>query len=131
MTQNTKPLLFNAALLLSAIAGCIAIIIYFGAALFYEQAVEKIQSITNITSTDGTSPLYFAAFGVLYALSLLGVFRMYQLRKCGFWVYLIAQLAILLTPIMWLGKNSFSMTNTIFTVLFILIYLSFYKRMKR
>ncbi len=130
MNQNNKPLLFKAALLLSTIAGCMSVIIYLGAALFYEQAVNKIQSITNITSTDGTSPLYFAVFGLLYAFSLFGVYKMYHIRKIGFWVYLIAQMTILLTPILWLGKNSFSMTNTIFTGLFILIYLYFYRILK-
>ena len=130
MTQNNKPLLLKAALLLSAIAGCIAGFTYLGAALFYEPAVEKIQSITNITSTKGTSPLYFAVFGLLYALSLFGVYKMYKLQRIGFWVYLVAQLTILLTPIVWLGINSFSITNTIFTMLFLLIYLSFYRRMR-
>ena len=130
MIQNNKLLLFKAALMLSAIGGSIAVIIYLGAALFYEQSIKKIQSVTSLTSTDGTSPLYFAVFGLFYALSLFGVYRMYNLRKAGFWFYLIAQLVILLTPTFWLGKNSFSMTNTIFTGIFVLIYLSFYKKMR-
>ena len=130
MTPNNKPLLLKAALTLSVIGSSIALAGYFLAAQFYEQAVEMIQSITNVTSTDGTSPLYFLIFGMLYCLSLGGVIFMIYNRRIGFWLYSLAQIVIQAFPVYWLGKNAFSTTNTIFTVMFILIYVSFYRRLR-
>ncbi len=130
MTEQSKPLVLKAALVLSSIGSSILVLAYFGAAIFFDQTVEQIQSITNIRSTVGTSPLYFSILGGFYLISLLGVILMMREKKSGFWFYVLAQLPILAFPIFWLGENSFSTSNTIFTLIFSLIYLSFYKQFK-
>ena len=78
---------------------------------------------------DGLSAFYFMLLSALCLLSLIGVFKMKKHQKAGFFFYLGAQLALLFLPVIWLNWNAFSVTNTIFTALFSLIYLSFYNRM--
>ncbi len=130
MTFKDKPLLFSAALFLSLLGGTVAIAFYLFAVIFYSTSIEAIKNITNTISTDGTSRFYFLCLLMLYTFSVLGVVKMIKWRKSGFWIYGMSQTIILLFPLLWLGRNSFSATNSIFTALFILIYTSFYKKMK-
>ena len=130
MTFKDKPLLFSAALFLSLLGGTVAIAFYLFAVIFYSTSIEAIKNITNTISTDSTSRFYFLCLLMLYIFSVLGVVKMIKCRKSGFWIYAMSQTIILLFPLLWLGKNSFSVTNSIFTALFILIYTSFYKKMK-
>ena len=124
-----QPLLFSSTIVLSLLGSSLGILLFCGAALFFKQAKEMIVGITNITSMDKITPLYFFMFGALYLLSFLGVLKMKKWQKPGFFVYLGAQLVMLFLPVIWLDWNAFSVTNTIFTSLFVLIYLSFYQRM--
>lgn len=129
MKLKEHPLLFSSAIVLSLIGGILGMLLFWGAALFFTSTKEFVVSVTNLTSMDQITPLYFLLFGALCLVSFLGVIKMEKLQKAGFYFYLGAQLAMLFVPVIWLDWNAFSVNNTIFTLLFVLIYLSFYRRM--
>jgi hypothetical protein len=127
MKQQTRPLLLSAALLLSVIGSSIATLAYFTAAAFFDQTRQIIEKLTNIQTPQKIAPLYFVIYGALYCLSLIGVLKMMKMRKAGYFFYAGAQISLLIVPLLWMGVNSFSATNTIFTILFITIYSVFLK----
>jgi len=122
MKQQERPLLLSAALLLSIIGSSVATLAYFTAAVFFDQTREMIEKLTNTQTPKKIVPLYFMIYGALYCLSLIGVLKMRKMQKTGYFFYTSAQICLLIVPLLWMGLNSFSATNTIFTFLFISIY---------
>ena len=129
MKLKDQPLLFASAIALSLVGGGLGVLLFWGTALFFGHVKELVVSVTNLTSMDHVSPLYFVFLGALSLLSLIGVLKMKKWQKAGFYFYLGAQLTMLFLPALWIDWNAFSVNNTIFTLLFLLIYLSFYRRM--
>ena len=127
MNYNERPLLLSSALLLSTVGSGIAVLAYFCAAVFFDRTGRLIETLTNIQTMQQITPLYFTIFFGLYLLSLIGVIKMKKQQKSGYFFYTGAQLALLSVPVLWLGSNAFSVTNTIFTLLFIAIYSAFLK----
>jgi hypothetical protein len=76
---------------------------------------------------------YGATRFMLYAISLIGVYLMYRLKKTGFLVYSIAQVLLLSLPVLFGGYNGFSLGVTFvfsfLTMIFIIIYASQLKYM--
>jgi hypothetical protein len=81
-------------------------------------------------STVAISPLYFAFFMALSAVSLAGALRMWKLHRDGFFFYAAAQIIMLALPVFWLGSNSFSAPGAIFTGVFLVGYAMNWKRLK-
>lgn len=125
--MEKKPILYESAAILSILGSSIGFTGAFGAAFFYEATVKKITSLTNITTTEKLSPLYFALFGTLFCVSLIGAIQLFRMKRSGFYFYLPAQILLLTIPVLWLGSNAFSVTNAIFTALFGGIYLYYYR----
>jgi hypothetical protein len=77
---------------------------------------------------------YGATTFMLYAISLIGIYLMYRLRKAGFLVYSGAQVLILGLPILFGGYNGFSLGLTFIftfvTMTFIILYASQLKYME-
>lgn len=121
---------FVALCYLSFAGSTIAFTGYFIAALFFGKFAEWIIRFSSWNSVERISPLYFNIFMVLYALSLTGVIRMWKFRRDGFFIYLMAQTAILFTPVFWLGWPSFSVNNAIFTLIFIAGYAINYRSLR-
>jgi len=130
MRQQERPLLLSAAILLSLIGSSLATLAYFTAAIFFSQTREIIEKFTNIQTPQKITSLYFVIFGTLYGLSLTGVLKMRGMQKAGYFFYTGAQLCLLVVPLLWMGGNAFSATNTIFTLLFIAIYSIYLKDFK-
>jgi hypothetical protein len=124
-----QPLLFASAIMLSLIGGSTGLLLFWGAALFFKPVKEAITGVTNLTAMDQASPLYFVLFGALCLLSAIGVLKMKKWQKTGFFFYLAAQASMIFLPAIWLDWNAFSVANTIFTSVFVFIYLSFFRRM--
>jgi hypothetical protein len=65
---------------------------------------------------------------VFYIMSTLGAFRMYQLRRDGFAMYVIAQVLICVAPVVLVVANSYTATaagiSGIFAAIFIAMYAS-------
>lgn len=66
-------------------------------------------------------PLY-AAQSALYILSFVGCILMWNLRRSGFHAYAIAQLLLLLLPLLFLGKAYLGLGDLMFTALFLTVY---------
>ena len=128
--MKKKPILFESVSIFSIIGSSIGFISMFISTLFFRIVTEKITSVTNITATEKLSPLYFAMLMAAFCVSLVGVIKLYRMQRAGLYFYLIAQTMILFLPVIWLGSNSFSTTNAIFTLIFAGVYLAYYKSLK-
>jgi len=128
--MEKKPLLYEAACIFSIAGSSIGFISMFIATFFFKIISEKITSITNITATEKLSPLYFAILGAAFCVSLVGAIKLHQIKMSGLFFYVTAQLVILFLPVFWLGGNSFSTTNAIFTLLFSSVYIYHFKLLK-
>jgi len=121
--MRKKPIFYEAACVFSIIGSSIGFISMFVATFFFRIVTEKIRAVTNITSTEKLSPIYFAILMAAFSISLAGAIKLYRMQQSGIYFYLIAQSLILFLPVFWLGSNAFSTTNAIFTILFSGVYL--------
>ncbi len=127
--MNKRPLLLSSALVLSSVGSGLAAVMYFAAFLFYEKALPSIEKFTNAETPELISRFYMLALGSIYCVSAIGIVKMWNTQKTGFYLYLLAQISLWGLPLIYIGSHAFSSTNTIFTLLFIAIYSLFLKRM--
>lgn len=127
--MKKKAILFEGACIFSLIGSSIGVLYTLLATLFFEYVAGKIEQFTNMTATDGLSPLYFGVLMAAFSLSLVGVIKLYSMQRVGLYFYLVAQAMILFIPIIWLGPNALSTTNAIFTLLFSGVYLFYFRRL--
>jgi len=125
--MKTKPLFYESACIFSIIGSSIGFVSMLISTFFFRIVTEKITSITNITSTEKLSPVYFAMLMAAFSVSLTGAIKLYRMQRTGLYFYLSAQIIILFLPVFWLGTNAFSVTNAIFTVIFSGVYLYYYR----
>jgi hypothetical protein len=63
---------------------------------------------------------------VLSLLSILGVWQMWNLKKSGFWLYVLASVLGLVAPVYFLGGGLIALASVgvvgLFTILFIILY---------
>lgn len=73
---------------------------------------------------------FFLTGFILYTLSFVGAFNMWKLRKIGFHLYAVAQIFILISPVVFIKSYPFSFIGLIVTAIFIGAYASTLKFMK-
>ena len=122
MEKSKRPDLLSALCILTFLGSGFAFVGYFFASLFFDRTSELIIKYSSWHSTDAISPLYFTTLMALYALSLSGAIRMWKLHRDGFFIYSGTQLIIIFIPVVWINSQAFSVTNFIFTSVFILGY---------
>ena len=127
--MEKKPILFEGACIFSLMGSSIGFLYMLCATVFFKYVTGKIVQFTNNTATEHLSPLYFALLMAAFSISLAGVIKLYRMQRAGLYFYLIAQAMIIFIPVIWLGSNAFSVTNTIFTLLFSSIYIYYYQRL--
>lgn len=71
---------------------------------------------------------YYGGMALLSGLSLAGCLLMWRLRRVGFHCYTLAQLLMLLLPLLVLGKGAVGLGNVMFTILFVAYYWLLLKR---
>jgi len=125
--MKNKPLFYESACVFSIIGSSIGFISMFIATFFFSFVTEKIRSVTNLTSTEKLTPVYFALLMAAFSVSLTGAIKLYKMQRVGLYFYVSAQLIILFLPVIWLGSNAFSVTNSIFTLLFSGVYLYYFR----
>lgn len=125
--MEKKPLLYESACVFSILGSSIGFAGAFAATFFFKAVTQKITSLTNITSTEKLTPFYFAIFGALFCISLIGAIKLFAKQRSGLYFYLSAQILLILVPVLWLGGNAFSSINAIFTLLFSGIYLYYFR----
>lgn len=118
-----KPRFFESACIFSMIGSSLGLVMMMIATIFYSTVTEKIRMITDLTSTEKLSPVYFAFLMSGFAVSLAGAIKLYRWQRNGLFLYLPAQLFILFLPVIWMGSPAFSVTNAIFTLMFSSVYL--------
>lgn len=80
---------------------------------------EMLQSMKDLISW----PQYFFLIMVpFWVLSFLGALRMWKYRVSGFHCYTLAQMILLLLPLVCVGKSAVAIGDIMFTVLFIVYY---------
>ena len=106
-------------------------LLYLLAAIFYTQAQDIILRFSSAHTTEMISPIYFFLLSLLFVTSLFGVWSMWRLQRKGYFVYVAAQVMILLYPLIWLGKPAFSAVAVIFTSLFVAVYSFQYRHLRK
>ena len=127
--MEKKPILYEGACLFSLMGSSIGILYTLITVVFFNFMMEKVVQVTNITATEHLSQLYFALLMAAFSISLAGVIKLYRMQRAGLYLYLVAQAMILFIPVIWLGSNAFSVTNTIFTLLFSSVYIYYFKHL--
>jgi hypothetical protein len=125
--MEKKPIFYEAACIFSIIGSSIGFIMMFVATFFFNTVTEKIRQVTDLTTTEELSSVYFALLMAAFSVSLTGAIKLYRMQRAGLYFYLFAQVIILFLPVIWLGDSGFSVTNAVFTVLFSGVYLSYFK----
>jgi hypothetical protein len=120
--SEKRPPFLSALCILTFAGSGIAFPGYFFASVFFEKLSNIIIRYSSWHTTVDISPLYFTLLMVLHAVSLTGAVRIWKLHRDGFILYAISQLSILFLPVIWINWNAFSVTNAIFTAIFILGY---------
>ncbi|HKI88788.1 MAG TPA: hypothetical protein VKA38_07170 [Draconibacterium sp.] len=122
MNKTKRPVFLSALCVLTFIGSTIAFLSYFLASVFFDKTAEIIIKYSSWSSVEQISPMFFTALMVLYAFSLTGAIRMWKRHREGFYLYTFAQLVILFLPVIWVNSQSFSVTNAIFSLIFIFGY---------
>lgn len=130
MEKKERPSFLSALCILTFIGSGLAFFIYLFASLFFKKASDFIIQYSSWNSTDDINPFYFILLLSGYIISFFGALKMWRLNKTGLFFYIFSQLAILFLPVIWLGWSALSMTNTIFTIIFISGYSVHYKYLK-
>ena len=88
---------------------------------------EMLESAITLAekSVEKAKPMGYAEI-VVALLSLFGVWSMWNLRKMGFWVYLLASIAGLAMPVVFLGGGLMTMLSVgiggFISIVFIILY---------
>ena len=115
-----RPPILSALCILTFMGSTIGFFGYFLASVFFEKTSELIIQYSSWHSVENISPVYFTLLMVLFALSLTGAIRMWKLHRDGYFLYVFAQTIILFLPAIWINWQAFSVSNAIFTVVFVL-----------
>jgi hypothetical protein len=116
--------------MLSFLGSGAGFIIYFTAGIFFNKLRQHITEIFSIPDTSRLTHEYFLIFSILFAFSFFGAFKMWNLKKSGFLIYVASQLAIMAYPLVIMGPQAFSSVVMIFSLLFIFLYASQFGKMK-
>ena len=124
MTTETshRSSFLSALCILTFLGSGLSFLIYSIASLFFDEATEFIIKYSRWDSTDAISPFYFTMFMALNAISLTGAIRIWKLHRDGFYLYVLAQLLLLIAPAVWINFEAISVSNVIFTTIFIVGY---------
>ena len=128
--MQKRPIFLSAALSLSLIGSTVNFVAFSLVFLFFEKISASILSVTHLLSMEGASSAYFAGLALLSGLSLAGVILMWNYMRTGLYIYLAAQVLLLIFPPIWLGRNSLSAMSIVFTSLFVGIYLTYFRYFK-
>ena len=125
-------------LVLSIIYGTMMFFSCFGMAValpaldkIYSAHPELLEELHATTAWERMASIprpFYAAMALFGALSVTGCILMWNLRKSGYHCYAIAQLMMLVLPLLFLGKGFLGLGDVMFTALFLFVY---YLQLKR
>ena len=125
---------------LSFLGGGLSFISNFSIYAFYSQLITAIEEdqvmkipnvdmdmVLNLLQTSGR--FYYLIVALLYLVSLFGVYKMWNLRKQGIHYYSIAQIVLLILPLIFIDRGMSVFPALLITALFIYIYSRYQKIM--
>ena len=127
--MDKRPILFESACIFSLIGSSIGFLYMLISALFFNQMVRLVVKYSNYLSADHLTPIYYASLMGAYALSLAGAIKLYQMKRSGLYFYLTGQILLLILPFIQMGSSALSYSNILFTLVFSIIYLFYYRRL--
>lgn len=90
----------------------------------FSKDVPGIEALTN------ASIWFYILNSILFGISLTGAIIMYRLRKVGFHLYTVAQIMLLIIPMIYMQGFKTDFSNITITTVFILIYATHLRIMK-
>ena len=97
----------------------------------FSKAFSGIEGMTEaIKIMTSASIWYFILNTILYGVSLTGAILMFSLRKVGFHFYTVAQILLLITPMIYLAGYKTDFASTVITAIFIFLYYTNLRLMK-
>lgn len=118
---------------LSFIGGGLSLISNFFIYAFYHQVIQAIENgdVINLPNVDmdvvleilkSSGRIYYLLISLLYIVSLYGVNKMWHLQKRGIHFYAIAQIVMLILPLLFVSAGMSVLPGLLITALFIFIY---------
>ena len=98
---------------------------------FYSSHPEILESFHATTAWERMAAvprLFYAGMAFFGLLSVVGCILMWNLRRSGYHCYAIAQLMMLVLPLLFLGKGYLGIGDVMLTALFLFVY---YLQLKR
>ena len=97
----------------------------------FTKAISGIEGMTEVIKLMTETSIWFYIFStILYGVSLTGAILMFRLRKVGFHFYTVAQILILITPMVYLAGFKTDFASTVITAIFIFLYYTNLRLMK-
>ena len=120
--MENRPPFLSALCILTFVGSTIGFVAYFFAAILFEQTAELIIKFSSWHSVEVISPIYFIFLCLLYGISFSGAVLIWKFHQIGIFLYAASQVIILFLPVVWISWQAFSVTNLIFTAVFIGAY---------
>lgn len=97
----------------------------------FTKSIQGIQGMSEALKTLTSASIWFFILNtILYGISLGGAILMFRLKKIGFHFYTVAQILLLIIPLIYLAGYKTDIANTFITGIFILIYATNLRIMK-
>lgn len=87
----------------------------------------QIEELQQYLSMSGRG--FFLVSAALFALSLWGVYKMWKMQKIGIHYYAIAQILLVIAPLVFISRSMPVVGALLFALLFILLYARYHKMM--
>ena len=126
--SENRPQLLTALCLLSFIGSAIAMILQLSIILFNSSFLHMAQKYAFQYGNISFSYLRATTLFIVYAISFIGVIGLWHMHKIGYWIYLSAQIIILLLQL--ISPTGMSLSNLSATIIFVVGYTYFFKRLK-
>lgn len=126
---------------LSFIGGGFSFISNFTIYSLYHEVIQAIEDgqVMELPNVDmnmvsdllvSSGRVYYLIVALVYLVSLFGVYKMWHMQKRGIHFYAIAQIVLLILPLLFIDTNLSVFPGLIITVLFIYIYSRYQKLMQ-
>lgn len=97
----------------------------------FTKLVSGMEGMTEAIKIMTEASIWYYIFNtILYGVSLTGAILMFRLRKVGFHLYTVAQILILITPMVYLAGYKTDFASTVITAIFIFLYYTNLRLMK-
>lgn len=138
--QRQRPDGLTIICVLSFIGGILSFISNLGIYAAYPELLQAIEEgaflelpgidmelVFDLLKTSGRS--YYLFVTIAYMVSIYGVYKIWNLKKAGIHFYAIAQIILLILPLIFIDSNLSVLPGLIFTAAFIYIYTRYLKIM--